>query len=150
MADPGFKPPAKMSNRERDELLKRGIPIHPPIQPPQQQIILNNNTNDNNATPTTTPEELKPPIQESENEKKYEVEEIIQQERSFLCENCKWCDGFEPSNNGNEKQICRVCNCDLIFHIDVIEEDEDEAEEFSSDDEAWGAREDASYGEDSD
>lgn len=157
MADAGFKPPAKMSNRERDELLKRGIPIQPPIVPPQPQLQQTEietqpqtppqPQNITNTTRAATPEHEHYTSQPSTPQQNNEEEEV-KPARSFLCEKCKWCDGFEPTTN--EKQVCRVCKCDLIFHIDVIEEEDEDAEEFSSDDEVWGAREETSFGGDSD
>ena len=161
MSDLANKLPAKMSSRERDELLKRGIHITPQTEPIpaqlQQQV-----TPQLDQAPPQQPEqptskelsathsplkEQSSPTRDNDNNDN----EIQSTPRGFVCEKCKWCDGFEPLEG--DQQVCRVCKCDLIFHIDVIEEDDDDAEEFSSGEEgdvwtAGGMHAEGSSGED--
>jgi len=150
MSDPVSKPPAKMSSRERDELLKKGIQIAPPQVPVLVQQVQENDQQTPQpqlesqpqpqpkeeplSTSPSTKEELSPQHSNIEN---IEDDEQNNNPRGFVCEQCKWCDGFEPLVE--DRKVCRVCKCDLIFHIDVIEEDEDDAEEFSSgeEDDIW-------------
>jgi hypothetical protein len=155
MSDLVNKPPAKMSSRERDDLLKRGISFNPqpapqpapqpiPAQPqePAQEVQVQPQQPEqpSEAPPSshTTSTEPLPPQHGSDNDSGNNNDNEQSTPRGFVCEKCKWCDGFEPLQG--DQQVCRVCKCDLIFHIDVIEEDDDDAEEFSSDEEdIWAA-----------
>lgn len=145
MNDPVSKPPAKMSSRERDELLKKGIqiaqpqapvtvPQPQPEQPPQPQESQQSTQPIEALPPTPSSSSKGEKVDNSPQRDNFEDHDVVDNDqipRGFVCEKCKWCDGFEPGNG--DRQVCRVCKCELIFHIDVIEEEDDEdAEEFSS------------------
>jgi len=138
----------KLSSRERDDLLRKGITVStataqpelPPLTTQQTQTQPSSSQPSGPLTsqpaPTTS---LPPPAQgqsthpqsQSANKTTFDGKK---EHRGYVCEKCKWCDGFEPSS-GN-KQLCSVCKCDLIFHIDTIEDEDDEdAGEVSSGDE---------------
>ncbi|KAN0034251.1 hypothetical protein ACTFIV_000744 [Dictyostelium citrinum] len=89
----------------------------------QELSKINNNNNNNN---------------DSDNFMENSNTNINNNKHDYVCENCKWCDGYEIDTKSKE-QLCINCKCSLIHHIttnnnvyDGDDDDDDEQDYFNN------------------
>lgn len=54
----------------------------------------------------------------------------------YVCSNCKKCNEYIANKNEEKRGICADCNCDVLFHLKNIDDENDsfeEEEEFEDD-----------------
>ncbi|KAM9960847.1 hypothetical protein ACTFIW_010003 [Dictyostelium discoideum] len=94
----------KYQYREIDEDAQSDKSILQKINQDFQELSkINNNNNDNNDDDDFIENSI---TNNNNNNNKHD----------YVCENCKWCDGYEIDSKSKE-QLCINCKCSLIHHI---------------------------------
>ncbi|KAN0027456.1 hypothetical protein ACTFIU_010410 [Dictyostelium citrinum] len=103
----------------------------------QELSKINNNNNNNNSNYSNNNNNDGDNVMENSNTNINNNDN----KHDYVCENCKWCDGYEIDTKSKE-QLCINCKCSLIHHIttnnNVYDDDEDDEQDYfnNSSDEA--------------
>ncbi|KAM9991095.1 hypothetical protein ACTFIZ_004502 [Dictyostelium cf. discoideum] len=121
----------KYQYREIDEDIQSDKSILQKINQDFQELSKINNNNNNGNNDNGDDDFIQNSTTNNNNNNKHD----------YVCENCKWCDGYEIDSKSNE-QLCINCKCSLIHHITTNlngydDDDNDEQDYFdNSSDEA--------------